>query len=163
MSKTVFMDREKYLFAGYCIRFPSGYVECRNAMFCDTCELADRMRRQKARDAPLFSWRDALPQTKTYDGETWYGRPVLVSAEALGRNGIEAYAINQVILALDGPGTLKSHPCGEIDGVLFCDKSRRVTVTRNECYGIPNERTVRIYDEQYYLGLRSYFSLNKVK
>ena len=140
----------------WCHQIPNGYVRCTNYHACAICELADRIRVNRARETkhlPLFYWRDALPQTKAKRGENWYRMPVILSPECMDRLKLEKNLINQIMVADGGPGCFKNNVAGEIDGYLLCDKSKRITVTRMECFGIPNERAVARYDEYFFLGL----------
>ena len=97
----------------------------------------------------MFDWRDALPQTPAYKGETWFRKPVILSPEAMERLALPKSLRYQIVLADGGPGVLKRNPTGEIDAVLYADLTKHLTVTRNECYGMPNERACRLYDSYY--------------
>lgn len=137
---------------GYCIHLPDGIVRCDSSYCCDRCQIADRIERNTGRAVyklPLFGWRDALPQTPSKKGETWYGLPVILSPEVMVRLGLEQNLKNQIVIAVGGPGVFKKNPCGEIDGLLYADFKRRVTVTRNECYGLPTARACEIYDRYF--------------
>ena len=137
---------------GVCLHLPDAVVYCVNGYHCDRCEIADRISKNTGRaivDRPLLGYRDAIPQTPSKNGETWFRMPVLLSAEALERLKLPPSLRYQVIIAEDGPGVFKHNPCGEIDGVLYADLTVHVTVTRNECYGMPNERACHLYDEAY--------------
>ena len=142
-----------YMSRNSCIRFPTGYVDCVSGFRCESCEFAERLRHDRLKNVPLFGWRDALPQTETYGGQTWYRRPVLLSPEAMKKHGIEPLTINQVFICEDGPGMFKRNPAGEIDGYLLCNRLERFTVMRSECYGIPTLRAAEKYDEYFFLGL----------
>ena len=140
----------------FCTKFPHGYVRCENFHLCSICEVADRVRKsnfQATSKLPTFDWRDALPQTPARGGENWYGKPVILSLEALDRLKIERHLINQIMVAYDGPGCFKRNEAGEIDGFLLCDKQKKITVNRKECFGIPTQQAARKYDEYFYLGL----------
>ena len=137
---------------GFCIQLADAVVRCDYGYHCERCELADRIAKNTGRfvaDLPLLGWRDALPQTPSYKGEVWFRKPVILSPEAMTRLGLPLSLRYQIILADDGPGVFKHNPCGEIDGVLYADLTREFTVTRSECFGMPNERACRLYDSHY--------------
>ena len=153
--KTVADSRREIFGFDYCKHVPHGYVVCEHYGICNACELGARLRKEQARvmDYPLLSWRDARPQTASQKGETWYQKPVILSPEAMRRLGLEMKLINQVMIAYDGPGVFKKNVVGEIDGYLLNDRTKRFTVTRSECYGIPTARAAEYFDECYFLGL----------
>lgn len=142
---------------GACVRIPYGnFVYCENNYDCNRCQIADRIRanlRQNKTEYPLFGYRDALPQTPRGGGENWYGKPVILSPEAMDRLGLERYLENQIFVAVTGPGVFKKNVAGEIDGYLFADPDRQFTVTRMECFGIPSLRACTYYDDKYFRGL----------
>ncbi len=159
-----FINNEKYAHReGICKHFPSGYVRCDNFYLCDRCELADRLRVSRPPNIPLFDWRDALPQTPSYNGENWYHKPVILSPDAMRRLGIECRTINQIMIALDGPGMFKKNVAGEIDGVLLRDSRKHITVTRLECYGIPSRKTAERFDELYFLELLKFYDSKGIR
>ena len=148
---------------GLCKYFPSGYVRCMNSYNCSRCEFADRLRLSRPPNIPLFDWRDALPQTPSYNGENWYMKPVILMPDTLRRLGVECITINQIMIALDGPGMFKKNVAGEIDGVLLRDPRKHITVTRLECYGIPSRKTAERYDELYFLELLKFYDSKGIR
>ena len=143
-------------FSEFCYKFPNGYVRCENSHICESCTVADRVRQNKhvaTSTLPLFYWRDALRQTPSTGGENWYGKPVILSPEAMDRLKIERHLMNQIMIAYDGPGCFKKNVAGEIDGFLLCDRQKKITVIRSECYGIPTESAAIRYDDAFFLGL----------
>ena len=148
-------SRFEKIFPDYCKHFPHGYVKCETNGLCNACVLAERLRREKARSVsyPLFTWRDALPQTPAGKGETWYQKPVILSPAAMNRLGLEINLINQIVFAYDGPGVLKKNVAGEIDVYLLNDRSRKFIVSRCECFGIPSPKAAKYFDECFFLGL----------
>ncbi len=137
---------------GYCFRLADSRVRCERGYDCERCELSARIEEDTGSaivDRILFSWRDALPQTATHNAETWFRKPVILSPEAMERLGLPRSLRYQIFFAEDGPGVFKHNPTGVIDGVLLCNSRREITVTRNECYGLPNERACRRYDGYY--------------
>lgn len=156
-------NREYARQEGFCENFPTGYVKCMNNYICSCCDLADRLRRSRPPNIPLFDWRDALPQTPSYNGENWYNLPVILMPDAMRRLGIECRAINQIMIAYDGPGVFKRNVSGEIDGFLLCDRQKHITVIRSECYGIPSRKTAERYDELYFLGLSKFYDTKGIR
>ena len=147
-----------FSFDGFCFRLADSRVRCGCGYDCERCEISARIEEDTGSavvDRILFSWRDALPQTPTHNAETWFRKPVILSPEAMKRLGLPSSLRYQIFFAEDGPGVFKHNPTGEIDGVLLCNARRIITVSRNECYGLPNERACRRYDEYYArLGVR---------
>ena len=159
-----FVSNENYARRnGICKHFPFGYVFCENYYLCEHCEFAHRLRVSRPANIPLFDWRDALPQTPSYNAENWYRKPVILSPDALRRLGIECRAINQIIIAMDGPGVFKKNVSGEIDGVLLSDRQRHIIVIRSECYGIPSRKTAERFDELFYLGLLKFYDSKSIR
>ena len=139
-----------------CRHIPDGYARCENGGFCATCLLGDRIRRSQYRATgtlPLFGWRDALPQTPSTGGENWYSMPVILSPEAMDRCGLRRHLLYQIVVAVDGPGLFKKNVCGDVDAYLLCDRTRFVTVSRRECFGIPTQRAADLYDRYFFLEL----------
>ena len=143
-----------------CMYFPHGYVNCKNNYNCALCEFADRMRKARPVNVPLFSWGDALPQTQKKGGDNFYYKPVILSSDALRRNNIEPTLANQIMIAVDGSGCFVKNKCGPIDGYLVAEPLKRITVSRNECYGIPNENAARKYDELFFYGISKILKQN---
>ena len=143
------------VFSPYCKHVPYGYVVCEHNGICDACVLGHRLRQQnsKALNPPLFTWRDALAQTPSAKGETWYQMPIILSPAAMERLGLELTLLNQVAVAYDGPGVFKKNVAGEIDVYLLNDRLKKFTVVRCECYGIPTARAAKYFDECFFLGL----------
>ena len=136
----------------YCLHLNDARVRCESNFHCERCVLADRIAVSTGKavfDRPLLGYRDTIPQTPSQKGEVWFGKPVLLSSEALSRLGFPQSLRYQVAIAEDGPGVFKHNPVGEIDCVLYVNPTVHFIVTRNECYGMPNERACRLYDSAY--------------
>lgn len=151
-------NRRPSVFVRYCEQLPNGYLICEQYGQCDRCEVADRIRGENKikKDVPLFDWRDALPQTPS-GCKDFCGMPLILKPSAMERLRIEPFLINQIMIAIPSPGCLPSNPAGEIDGYLLCDPRRSFTVSRMECYGVPNTAAVKRFDEIYFLRLCRYF------
>ena len=150
----------------HCLHFPGGYLVCENGHCCFACEVADRLRIEKLRartDFTLLSYRDALPQTASSGGDNWYGKPIILSPEALSKRKIDPHLINQIFIAKDGPGVFKQNPAGEIDGYLLYKKHISFTVSRAECYGVPTPRAAAYYDDCFFLGLCKLLKIERRK
>ena len=140
----------------YCPHFPVGYVECRYPRDCQRCELGDRIRRSNAvatNNVPLFTYRDARRQTDKGGGAMWWNYPIILSEECMERLGFEKNIFFQIAVADTGSGVFLKNPTGPIDCHLFTNPSRKFTITRNEAYGIPNERAVELYDKLFFYDL----------
>ena len=141
--------QEEPLKHGFCMHFPHGYVRCEAQGVCAMCALADRLRRARPPNIPLFTWRDALPQTQKKGGDNWLNMPVLLTPDGMKRHEIPVSACNQMAVAYDGAGLFARNSHSEIDIYLVCDSTKRYTVGRHECYGIPTESAAKRYDELY--------------
>lgn len=140
-----------------CKHFKHGNVECRNGFRCTNCEFADRVRADLAisyRDLPLFSYGDCLKQTPKGGGANWYKKPIILSPAVMARNGIEQSLFYQIAIAYDGSGVFAQNPSGPIDCYLLGNKQKKITISRRDAYGIPNEWAVRRYDELFFMGLK---------
>ena len=141
-----------YRSSEWCDHFPYGYVRCDNFRSCARCELADRIRSESNVTAPLFDYRDALPQTPTGCMD-WIKKPVILKPQAMERLGIPSYLVNQIMITELSPGIFHKNACSDIDGYLFADPSKKLTVSRADCYGVPNARAVERFDKIYFLKL----------
>ena len=151
-----YLSRRNKFIRGECYHFPSGYVMCENNYCCSSCAMAARIRRNKT-DLPLFCDRDALRQTPAGGGQTFYRKPVILCPSAMDRLGLEPLLINQIMIATDGPGVFVKNVVGMIDGYLFCDPTKKISVIRSECYGIPTPGAAKKYDEYFFLGLLRFY------
>ena len=136
-----------------CMHFPSGYVRCENNGRCSLCDFADRLRRNRPPNVPLFTYRDALKQTKKSGGENFLGKPVLLTPECMLRLRIERNALYQMAMVYDGAGAFPMNSGSTVDVYLIADRTKRYTVGRKELYGIPTPDCARRYDELYLLGV----------
>ena len=159
-----YINKDYFFKHGYCYHFPSGYVDCENNFCCLSCPLAERLRQNTQRvrtDLILFDHRDVLRQTPKGGGENFYRMPIVLSAAAMERLNIEPILINQIMIAVTGSGCFKRNPVGPIDGFLLNDRSRLITVYRNECIGIPTPGAAKKYDDYFFLGLLRYYKDEK--
>ena len=140
---------------GFCPYFTTGYVEC-HSRHCDRCEFADRIRVSRAiqeRNIPLLTKDNCLRQTTKGGGDIFFRRPVVLSEDALKKYGIRQHLYYQMAFAYDGGGCLPKNTAGPVDVYLFADKERKFTVLRFELLGVPNEQTVKRYDNLFFMGL----------
>ena len=156
--------REYY--AKYCPYFTTGLVLCKNQKRCISCEFADRMRQSivlRNKNLPLFVPSDALRQTKKGGGDTWWHFPIILSEEVMDRLGLEKNVFFQIAIAEGGGGVFKKNPVGPVDCHLFANPSKKFTISRNEAYGIPDERAVRRYDELFFMDLHKVIKYARTK
>ncbi len=138
----------------YCKFFPYGYVPCNKG--CDKCFykfLHYRNENIKRNEGVLFTWHDALNQTKKEGGDVWLRSPIILSKECVERLGLDKNMFYQIAVAISGPGCYKKEPVGIIECCLYVAGGKQFTITRNEAYGIPNGFACRRYDELFYSGL----------
>lgn len=140
----------------FCNYLPGEYFECINYGFCDRCEIADRYRLQNFQQESLFDWTDALPQTPK-GCRQWIDMPVILKPSAMDRLNIAPLLLNQIMVTTLSPGCFYQNPVGAIDGYLLVDRTKRIEVSRKECYGVPTLKAVERYDDLFHMNLRRFF------
>lgn len=131
-----------------CVHFGGGYVPCQANYLCNACVIADRLRAGRAaeRTELLLRESDCLRQTPKGGGCDFFGKPIVLRPEAFSRLKLPVRAVDQIVVAYDGPGVFVTNPSGAIDVCSYADPSKRFTVTRRETYGIPTQTACRRLD-----------------
>ena len=142
---------------GYCTNFHYGYVKCRNGYDCIRCTLGDSIREENIRkysEELLFTDRDVRSISEKAKGDVWWHYPVVLSPEVMAKLGLELNIVNQIAIASSGSGVFPRNPVGMLDIYLYSNPQKRFTITRNEAYGIPNDKAVSRYDELFFWDLK---------
>lgn len=159
MASRFQVETKKYSRMGhprFCNYLPGEYLECINHGICERCEIADRYRLHNFKQEILFDWRDALPQTPK-GCRQWVNLPVILMPSAMERLDIEPILLNQIMVTTLSPGCFYQNPVGVIDGYLFVNHTKRIEVSRKECYGVPAPKAVERYDDLFHMNLRRFF------